>query len=115
MQAYLRQSVLNRIRDEVRRVARRPPPVELPDDLIGEETSPLDHAIKKESYERYCAALDQLKPRDRELVVAHVELQWTTREIQKRFEISSDAATRMAVKRALERLLATIHNRGQTA
>ena len=110
MQAYLRQSVLNRIRDEVRRVTRRPPPVELPEDLIADEVSPLDNAIKTESYDRYCAALDRLKARDRELVVAHVELQWTAREIQKRFEMSSDAAARMAVKRALERLLATIHD-----
>ena len=30
MQAYLRQSVINRIRDEVRRIGRQPPPVELP-------------------------------------------------------------------------------------
>ena len=32
MQAYLRQSVINRIRDEVRRIGRNPPPVELPED-----------------------------------------------------------------------------------
>ena len=33
MQAYLRQSVINRIRDEIRRVGRRPTPSELP--LVG--------------------------------------------------------------------------------
>src|SRR5687767_3942593 len=33
MQAYLRQSVINRIRDEVRKVGRQAPPGELPDDL----------------------------------------------------------------------------------
>ena len=33
MQAYLRQSVINRIRDEVRKVSRRPLPVELPPEL----------------------------------------------------------------------------------
>ena len=32
MQAYLRQSVINRICDEVRRIGRQPPPLELPDD-----------------------------------------------------------------------------------
>src|SRR2546425_13276549 len=32
LQAYLRQSVINRIRDDIRRVTRQPPPVELPDD-----------------------------------------------------------------------------------
>jgi DNA-directed RNA polymerase specialized sigma24 family protein len=30
LQAYLRQAVRNRIRDELRRSSRRPPPVELP-------------------------------------------------------------------------------------
>src|SRR5881227_2636184 len=32
MQAYLRQSVINRIRDEIRRIGRQPPPLELLDD-----------------------------------------------------------------------------------
>src|SRR5450631_3147002 len=32
MQAYLRQSVINRIRDEVRRIGRNPHPLELPED-----------------------------------------------------------------------------------
>src|SRR5207249_732171 len=32
MQAYLRQSVINQIRDEVRRIGRHPPPLELPED-----------------------------------------------------------------------------------
>src|SRR5262245_35538199 len=42
MQAYLRQSVINRIRDEVRRVTRRPAPVELvPTDYAGDVSSPL--------------------------------------------------------------------------
>src|SRR5712691_3709568 len=34
MQAYLRQSVINRIRDEMRRVVRRPAPVELPEAVV---------------------------------------------------------------------------------
>ena len=48
MQAYLRQSVINRIRDEVRRIDRQPPPVELPDDHPGDRTSPLELAIEAE-------------------------------------------------------------------
>ena len=40
MQAYLRQSVINRIRDEMRRFVRRPASVELPDDFKSEEPSP---------------------------------------------------------------------------
>ena len=58
MQAYLRQSVINRIRDEVRRIGRQPPPVELPEDLPGDRTSPLELAIQSEAYERYRRGAD---------------------------------------------------------
>ena len=50
MQAYLRLSVINRIRDEVRRVTRRPATEALPDDHPGDATSPLESAIQAESY-----------------------------------------------------------------
>src|SRR3990170_2547974 len=74
MQAYLRQSVINRIRDEVRRVSRQPMPVELSEELTCDRTSPLEVAIQAETYERYHQALTQLKSRDREMVVARIEV-----------------------------------------
>ena len=46
MQGYLRQSVINRIRDEVRKIGRHAPPVELPDDHPSDRTSPLESAIQ---------------------------------------------------------------------
>jgi RNA polymerase sigma factor (sigma-70 family) len=104
MQAYLRMSVINRIRDEVRRITRHPAAVELPEDHPGDATSPLESAIYAESYERYRAALDALKPRDREMVVARVEVQWSLSEISQRFGMPSVDAARMAVTRALKRL-----------
>jgi RNA polymerase sigma-70 factor (ECF subfamily) len=104
MQAYLRQSVTNRICDEVRRVGRNPPPVELPEEHPSDRTSPLEFAIKAEEYDRYREALSGLKPRDRELVVARIEVQWTIAEIAQRFGIRADAA-RMAVIRAVRRLM----------
>src|SRR5499426_1674407 len=85
MQAYLRQSVINRIRDEVRRVSRQPTPVELSDEPPSERTSPLEGAIKAEAYQRYREALGTLSARDREMVVARVEAQWTVQDIAKRF------------------------------
>ena len=57
MQAYLRQSVINRIRDEVRRIGRQPPPLELPDDHPSDRTSPLEFAIKAEAYENYAVEI----------------------------------------------------------
>jgi RNA polymerase sigma-70 factor, ECF subfamily len=104
MQAYLRQSVINQIRDEVRRVNRRPMAVELPEDLTSDETSPLDASIEAESYTRYRDALVQLRPRDRELIVARVEVQWSLKDIASRFGLASVDAARMAVSRALRRL-----------
>jgi len=103
MQAYLRQSVINRIRDEVRRVNRRPLSVELGDEQPSDDTGPLEMAIAAESYVHYREALTQLKPRDRELIVARVEVQWSLGEIAERFGLSVDAA-RMGVTRALQRL-----------
>lgn len=104
MQAYLRQSVINRIRDEVRRVVRHPAAVELNDEQPGDATSPLELAIEAESYQRYRDALSQLRPKDREMIVARVEAQWSVPEIASRFGMRTADAARMAVMRALRRL-----------
>jgi len=104
MQAYLRQSVINRIRDEVRRITRHPAAVELPEEHPADATSPLEAVIQTESYERYRRALSSLGPRDREMVVARVEVQWSLAEIAQRFGMRTADAARMAVSRALRRL-----------
>jgi RNA polymerase sigma-70 factor, ECF subfamily len=104
MQAYLRQSVINRIRDEVRRVVRQPAPVELSEEPASDLTSPLEGAIKTEAYERYRDALNELSSRDREMIVARVEAQWSVQEIAQKFGMRTTDAARMAVSRALRRL-----------
>ena len=108
MQAYLRQSVINRICDEVRRIGRQPPPVELPDDLPSDRETPLETAIRSEAYERYRDALMHLRPKDRELIVARIEMQWSLAEIAHRFNIPTVEAVRMAVMRAVRRLTDTL-------
>ena len=108
VQAYLRLSVINRIRDEVRRIGRHPAAVELPEDHPGDATSPLEFAIQAESYERYRKALEQLRPRDREMVVARIEAQWNLTEITQQFGMKTVDAARMAVSRALKRLAKTM-------
>jgi RNA polymerase sigma-70 factor, ECF subfamily len=105
MQAYLRQSVINRIRDEVRRIGRHPTPAELPEDLASEMPSPLEEAVRAEAYDRYRAVLVQLSPRDREMVVARIEAQWNLAEIAQRFNMRTVDGARMAVTRALRRLM----------
>ncbi len=106
MQAYLRMSVINRIRDEIRRVGRRPEAVEFIDDTPGDATSPLEAAIRDEAYQRYRNALEQLRTRDREMVVARIEVQWSISEIAHRFRMASVDAARVAVSRSLKRLSA---------
>jgi RNA polymerase sigma factor (sigma-70 family) len=104
LQAYLRRSVINRIRDEIRRVGRRPIAEDLSENLASRDASPQEVAMRKESYARYRAALEHLRPRDRELVVARLEAQWTLTELRQQFGFNSSAAARMALTRALNRL-----------
>jgi RNA polymerase sigma-70 factor (ECF subfamily) len=104
MQAYLRQSVINRIRDEVRKIGRQPAPEELPAEVPSDMTSPLEAAVQAEAYERYRDALTKLSPRDREMVVARIEAQWSVADIAQRFGMRTPDAARMAVSRALRRL-----------
>jgi RNA polymerase sigma-70 factor, ECF subfamily len=108
MQAYLRMSVVNRIRDEIRRVGRRPEAVELTTEPTSDATSPLEVAIRGEAYERYRCALAKLRPRDREMVVGRVEMQWSVDQIAQRFRMPSLDAARVAVSRALKRLTAQL-------
>lgn len=110
MQAYLRQSVINRIRDEMRKIGRHPGVVELPEDLESDWTSPLESAIQAETYDRYREALFRLKLRDREIIVARIEAQWSLSEIAHRFGTRTVDAARMRVTRALRRLIDTFHS-----
>jgi len=112
MQAYLRQSVINRIRDEVRRIGRRPPPLELPEDQPAEQTSQLELAIQSQAYERYREALTTLTPRERELIVARIEIQWSLTEIAQHFGMRTVDAARMAVTRAVKRLTQSLGKPG---
>ena len=112
MQAYLHQSVINRIRDEVRKVTRRPAPSELPVDLTADDPSPLETTVRREAYRRYCAALDSLSPREKAFIVARIEAQWSTSEIARHFGIKSVDAARMAVGRALKRLMKVLEEPG---
>jgi RNA polymerase sigma-70 factor (ECF subfamily) len=113
MQAYLRRCVINRIRDEMRRVSRRPIPTELTDTIFSEEATPWELLMLKRRYSQYRAALKRLRPKDRDLVVARMEGQWTIEEIRKSFGFGTITAARMAVTRAERRLIRLLE--GETA
>jgi RNA polymerase sigma-70 factor (ECF subfamily) len=105
LQAYLRQAVLNRIRDEARRFVRRPTPAALTDSLPADAASPLDIAIGRQGVERYEAALARLRPADREAIIGRLELQHDYRELALVLGKPNANAARVAVTRALARLM----------
>jgi RNA polymerase sigma-70 factor, ECF subfamily len=105
LQAYLRQAVINRIRDEARRADRRPAPIELGESMPFEGASPLDIAIGRQGVSRYEAALLQLKPGDREAIIGRIEMQHDYETLALMLGKPNADAARIAVKRALARLL----------
>jgi RNA polymerase sigma-70 factor (ECF subfamily) len=104
LQAYLRQAILNRIRDELRRAKRRPAREALDPDAEDQTRSPLERAIGQQAVDRYERALAALEPEDREAIVARIELGYTNREIAELLDKPTPNAARMAVHRAIVRL-----------
>jgi len=104
LQAYLRQGIVNRIRDEFRRAGRRPTTEELDAAVPDSGPSPLEAAIGRETLDRYERALARLRPQDREAIIARIEMDSTNEEIATALGKPSPNAARMAVERALVRL-----------
>ena len=104
LQAYLRQSVMNRIRDLVRQRDRRPEQTALPEDLLDEQTSPLERLIGSENVARYEAAMRRLDHSDREAIVGRLEMEYSYAELAIALNKPTADAARMAVTRAMRRL-----------
>ena len=103
-ESYLKISLLNRIRDEIRRAARRPSAVhDAPERHVEQETA-LDESIRREDHERYERALATLKPADREAIVARIELHLDYDEIARLLGRPSPNAARVAIRRAVLKL-----------
>lgn len=102
--AYIRQAVMNRIRDEMRKVERRPPHDLLDTALPGHGISPLQAAIGQQAIERYERALAQLEEHDRQAVVARLELGQTYEEIAVLVNKPTAGAARVAISRAVAKL-----------
>ena len=103
--AYLRQAILNRVREELRRKGRRPDGTRLSDlDLESKLSSPLEQAIGQEALDRYDRALQRLKPEEQNAVIGRVELGYTYEELAEALDKPSAEAARKAAQRALVRL-----------
>jgi RNA polymerase sigma-70 factor (ECF subfamily) len=103
-QAYVRQAVLNRIRDEMTWARRRPGPDGVPEDLRDRGPSPLEHVIGVEAVERYERAFANLDEEDRRLIHLRIELDYDYAAIAEMTGRRTRDAARMSVQRALSRL-----------
>jgi RNA polymerase sigma factor (sigma-70 family) len=107
--SYLRTAVRNRLIDEHRRAQRwtaAPPGF---DHVPDGAASPLRAAIDAETRRRYREALARLSRRDRELLVAHFELDYSHAQLGCMTGLSPHAA-RMALTRAIGRLAARMRD-----
>jgi RNA polymerase sigma-70 factor (ECF subfamily) len=113
LQAYLRQAVLNRIREELRRKGRRPEATDLDGIAIDCADSPLEQAIGREGVERYDRALGRLKPEEREAIIGRVEMGYTYEELAEALDKPTPDAARKAAQRALVRLAEELKRGGE--
>jgi RNA polymerase sigma-70 factor, ECF subfamily len=103
-QGYVRTVLWNRIRDIARQYQRKGAPHALDSEIPGHDFSPLDLAIGQETFERYEAALNRLRPEDKDLIIARIEMGLPHIEIAAMFGKPSVAAVNMALSRALVKL-----------
>ncbi len=104
LQAYLRQAVMNRIKNEIRRAWRKPVPDALDSSPVDPAASPLEALVGKQTLEAYDDALARLEPQEREAVIGRVELGLSYAELSRAMDKPSPDAARMAVGRALLKL-----------
>ena len=104
--AYLLRAVDHRIRDEMRRVARRRTQGALEEEGMPPAggPSPLEQVIDGEAWERYLRGLRRLTERERRLIVGRGELGYSFQQLALVDGRASADAARKALRRALVRL-----------
>jgi RNA polymerase sigma-70 factor (ECF subfamily) len=109
-QAYLRQAVFNRVRDQLRQRGRVPRRVDLDSDSAAEalmangRESPLEQAIGRENLQRYKRALARLDVGEREAIIGRLEMGYTFQELADALGRPTAEAARKATQRALIKL-----------
>ncbi len=101
---YLRQILLNVIRDEHRRVSRRPDAVPLDDSFAAPGRSLLEQTVDRDTLERYERALASLGEEAREAVMLRVEFGYSHQQIAAALAKPTPDAARMLVARAMAEL-----------
>jgi RNA polymerase sigma factor (sigma-70 family) len=109
--AYLRNAVLNRIRNEMRNTIRKRTADGSGEMDVNPAPSPLDQAISLEAMARYESALQRLTATERDGIRMRIEEGRNYREIAKALGWASADAARMAVGRALRRVAEQLSQR----
>ena len=105
LQAYLRQALVNAVREELRKKGRRPDAGSLDALEADSRLSPLEQAIGQEALGRYERALAQLTVVEREAIIGRVEMGYTYEELAEVLNKPTADAARKAAQRALLRLV----------
>jgi RNA polymerase sigma-70 factor (ECF subfamily) len=113
--AYLRQTLLNQLRNEARNAGRRPFGDEVNDVHPDGRPSPLERAIGRETLDAYERALEELPEAQREAVMLRVELGLSHGEIADLVGYPTANAARMSVSRGLARLAVRLGELGVDA
>ena len=107
MRSYLCRAVENRIRNELRRAARRRASIAPPDAVVrfSDDAAPQHRQfVDDETWRRYLNALKRLTPRERRLIVGRAELEYSFQQLAIIEDMPSPDAARMALRRAMIRL-----------
>jgi RNA polymerase sigma-70 factor (ECF subfamily) len=107
--AYLRQILLNNVRDSVRRAAARPRATTLDEKLEDPAPSAIEQAVGTELVERFERALARLEPESREAIILRIEFRFSHQQIADALGKPSANAARMVVARALVTLSRAMH------
>ena len=109
LQAYLRQAVLNNVREQARRLRTKPQISQLDGNERDSNPSPLEQTVGRELAERYEAAFNRLRPEDQQAIVVRMEMDFSYKEVAEALKKPSPDAARMAVSRALLNLAREMH------
>jgi RNA polymerase sigma-70 factor (ECF subfamily) len=107
--AYLRQSLLNAIRDDLRNALARPRKTEIDEALPDPRPSTLDEVIGRDRMERFERALATLTDEQREAIVLRIEFGFSHQQVAEAIGKPTANAARMTVARALVELAKAMH------
>ena len=113
-QGYVFRAMINRVIDEIRKAQRRPASDPLDSRVEANQPTPFEMAVGAETRASYENALLELRPDERQGIVARIELGFSWSEVAEALGKPSVPAAQMAVGRALVKLAKGMcHERGE--